>query len=361
VKTYPIPMVPGPTVVPEAVRTAYLTDYGSADLEPEYAELYAGVQGKLQQILGTRNPMALMTGEGMAALWGALKSCVAPGDRVLAVATGVFGIGIGDMARQIGAQVETLDFAYDAVADPGQVEAAIRRFRPKLVSAVHCETPSGTMNPIAEIGALVRAYDVPLFYVDAVASAGGAPVQADAWNIDLCLAGTQKCLSAPPNMAIVAVGARAWQAAEDVGYVGYDALLPWHTALDDRWFPYTPSWHDTAALDVACDLLLAEGLAGAFRRHADVARSCRSGLRKLGLEVFPPRDQDSAATVTAVKVPANIGWSELNARFRQRGLAVGGSLGPLDGKVFRLGHMGSQAQHALVDRALAVIADALAR
>jgi aspartate aminotransferase-like enzyme len=358
-KTYEIPMIPGPTIVPQQVREAYLTDYGSADLEPEYAELYESLQAKLQAIFGTRNRLAIMTGEGMAALWGALKSCIVPGDRVLAVATGVFGYGIADMARQIGAQVETVGFPYDAVADPGAIEEAIRRFRPKMVTAVHCETPSGTLNPVAEIGRLVRAYDVPLFYVDAVASAGGTPVEADAWGIDLCLGGSQKCFSAPPNVAIVAIGDRAWRVAESVNYGGYDALLPWRTALEDRWFPYTPSWHDTAALDVACGLLLAEGLEHVFRRHDDVATYCRQELRTMGLQLYPARLQDCSPTVTAVRVPEEIGWPELNTRFRERGLAVGGSLGPLAGKVFRLGHMGTQADRMLLDRALAAIGDAL--
>ncbi len=358
-KTYPIPMVPGPTAVPRAVAEAYLTDYASADLEPEYAELYAGLEEKLRQILGTRNQMAIMTGEGMAALWGALKSCVLPGERVLAVATGVFGYGMADMARQIGAVAETAGFPYDATADLGPVEEAIRRFRPKMVTAIHCETPSGTLNPVGEIGALVRKYDVPLYYVDVVASAGGVPVQADDWGIDLCLAGSQKCLSAPPNAAIVAVSERAWRIAEEVNYPGYDALLPWRTALADRWFPYTPSWHDTAALDAACGLLLAEGPSQVWQRHREAADRCIEGVAALGLELFPRRRGDSSPTVTAVKVPEQIGWNEFNTRLRSRGLAVGGSLGPLAGKVFRLGHMGTQADVGLVDRALNAIGDAL--
>jgi len=208
-ETYAIPLVPGPTTAPQAVREAYLTDYGSADLEPEYAGLYTRLQIRLQQIFGTGNQLAIMTGEGMLALWGALKSCLRPGERVLAVSTGVFGAGAGDMARQIGAEVETVHFAFNATADPGRVEEAIRSFRPKLVTAIHCETPSGTLNPVAEIGGLVRAYGVPLFYVDAVASAGGAPLRVDDWGIDLCLAGSQKCHSALPDMSIVSVSQRA--------------------------------------------------------------------------------------------------------------------------------------------------------
>jgi aspartate aminotransferase-like enzyme len=116
-------------------------DYGSADLEPEFLKLYKDTQTQLQQIMGTDNQIALMSGEGMVALWGALKSTVQPGDKVLAIATGVFGYGIGDMARAVGADVETVGFEYDeAATDLDRVEEAIRRFRPKMVTLVHCET-----------------------------------------------------------------------------------------------------------------------------------------------------------------------------------------------------------------------------
>jgi aspartate aminotransferase-like enzyme len=116
-QTYQIPLVPGPTSVPNEVRAAYQVDYGSADLEPEYLKLYADTQAQLQRIMSTANQVALFSGEGMVALWGALKSCLRPGDKVLAVATGVFGYGIGDMARAIGAEVETVGFEYDQAAD----------------------------------------------------------------------------------------------------------------------------------------------------------------------------------------------------------------------------------------------------
>jgi aspartate aminotransferase-like enzyme len=347
-QTYRIPLVPGPTIVPQAVREAYLVDYGSADIEPEYAELYARLQIKLQQILGTRNQLAIMSGEGMLALWGALKSCIRPGDRVLAVSTGVFGAGVGDMARQIGADVQTVDFAFNTTADPQRVSEAIRAFRPKMVTAIHCETPSGTLNPIAEIGGLVRAFDVPLFYVDAVASAGGAPLRADDWGIDLCLTGSQKCLSALPDMSVVSISERAWQAIDEVDYAGYDALKPWRTALADRWFPYTPAWQNTAALDVACRLLLEEGLEPAIARHDLVAAYCRQRIRGMGLDLFSPSESDCSPTVTAVRVPERMGWPALDQALRARGMVVGGSLGPLANTVFRIGHMGAQANMALL-------------
>jgi len=356
---YDIPLVPGPTTVPQEIREAYLTNYGSADLEPEYSELYAQVQDMLRQIMHTRNRMAIMSGEGMLALWGALKSCLRPGDVVLSVGTGVFGYGIADMARAIGAQVHVVGFAYDQVADPERVEAAIMDYKPKMITMVHCETPSGTLNPVAEVGRLVSKYKVPLFYVDAVSSAAGAPLYVDAWRIDLCLVGTQKCLSALPDLSIVSISERAWEVIDQVDYQGYDALRPWKNALEQRWYPYTPNWHALAALRVACQRVLDEGQEAVIARHARVAAYCRERIQALGLELYPKKEEFCSPTVTAVKVPESLGWEELDRRLRERGMVVGGSLGPLAGKVFRIGHMGAQADMALVERGLDVLAEVL--
>ena len=359
--SYRVPMVPGPTWVPPEVRAAYQVDYGSSDLEEEFFDLYGRVEAQLGQILRTRSRIAIMTGEGMVALWAGLKSCLRPGDRVLAVATGLFGYGIGDMARSVGAHVEVVGFDYDSVADPAVVEEAIVRFRPKMVTMVHCETPSGTLNPVGEVGELVARHGVPLFYVDAVSSAVGSELRTDDWKIDLCLVGSQKCLSCPSDLAILAVSDRAWKTIAEVDYSGYDALLPFRKALEERYFPYTPHWHGIAALEVACRMVLEEGLDATIARHARVAEACRKGVRDLGLELYPRTEEYCSPTVTAVRVPERIGWKELDRRLRERGVGVGGSYGPLAGKVFRLGHMGSQARDELVAQTLEALREAVGR
>lgn len=358
--SYDIPLVPGPTRVPESVRRAYLTDYASADLEPEYSQLYAAVQEQLRTILTTRNQIAIMTGEGMITLWGALKSCIRTGERVLAVSTGVFGYGIGQMATSIGADVRWVEFGYDEVIRPEPVAEAIKAFRPKMVTAVHCETPSGTLNPVHLVGELVRQAEVPLFYVDAVASAAGAPVLTDEWGIDLCLIGNQKALSACPDLAAVAVSERAWEIMAEVNYAGYDALAPYRQALEKRWFPYTPAWASMAALHEACRLVLDEGLEQVYTRHRQVAQYCRDRAREMGLSLYPAQEEGNSPTVTALQVPEAIGWKALDRRLRAHRMGVAGSYGPLEGKVFRIGHMGAQAEMALVERGMDVLARVLA-
>ncbi len=355
-KTYPVPMVPGPVKVPLEVLQSYLTDYGSADLEPEYLDLYRQTEANLQQIFATKNSIAIMTGEGMLALWGALKSCIRPGERVLSVATGVFGYGVGDMARSIGADVRTVGFEYDqTISDWAEIEKAIVEFRPKMITAIHCETPSGTLNPLAELGRLKEKHGVPLLYVDAVASAGGAPVLTDEWHVDLMLGGSQKVLSVPPSKSMVAISPRAWEIIEQVNYPGYDALLPFKTAVDSAYFPYTPDWQGLAALNTGAELLLNEGLENSFTRHATVAENCRNRLAEMGLKIYPKPEAVSSPTVTAVYVPEPFTWPEFDSRLREQGLVTGGSYGPLAGKIFRLGHMGSQADPDLVEKALDII------
>jgi aspartate aminotransferase-like enzyme len=348
---YPIPLVPGPVSIPEEVLAAYQVDYGSADLEDDFFRLYARCERDLQTVLDTTAQVTIQSGEGMLALWGALKSVLRPGDRVLAVATGIFGYGIGAMARQLGAEVEVVGFDHDQAIDPQPVWETAQRFRPRLVTAVHCETPSGVLNPLDVVGAICRDVDA-LYYVDFVASAGGAPVEVDSCRIDLGLAGSQKVFSLMPDLAMVTVSERAWAAVEETGYTGYDALKPWRTALGDHYFPYTHNWHALAGLAVALELLLDEGLEEAYTRHAGVAAYCRQRLQGMGMRLFPADEAFSSPTVTAAYVPDNWTWDALDAVLRMNGMVVGGNYGELAGKVFRIGHMGSQASLKLVRRGM---------
>lgn len=353
---YPIPMVPGPVAVPPEILKAADLNYGSADLEQEYAALYTATEKSLQKIMRTRNSVVIQTGEGMLALWGALKSTLKPGDRVLALSTGLFGYGFGTMAEALGCEVRTVGFGFDeSVTDFEVVEKAIREFRPKMITVVQNETPSGTMNPIGPIGELKTKYEVPLLCVDAVSGIGGSVVKTDEWQVDLCLGGSQKCLSAPANMCFLSVSPAAWEIIEEVNYVGYDALLPFRDAAKKRYFPYTPYWQGTAQLYTACKLLLEEGLPKAIARHEKVAVYCRKRCEEIGLCLYPASDALLSPTVTAVKVPSGMSWKKLDKAFREKGLVVGGNYGCLANKVFRIGHMGVQANQELVKKAMEVI------
>jgi aspartate aminotransferase-like enzyme len=353
-------MVPGPVKVAQEVLDAYQINYGSGDMEPEFLELYNHTEASLKTTLSTQNQVVIQSGEGMLALWSALKSCLVAGDRVLSVATGVFGDGIGDMAASIGAEVRKISLPYnETISDMAEIEKAIDAFKPKMITVVHCETPSGTLNPLAALGQLKKESGVPLLYVDAVSSIGGTPVLTDEWHIDLCLGGSQKCLSSLPDMAFLSVSEAAWEIIDQVGYAGYSALEPFRRAQAEHYFPCTPNWHGVAGLNAGAQLILTEGLSNSYARHEAAARLCRAKIKEIGLTLFPAANAIPAPTITAVNVPNGISWQEFDARLRREGLVVAGSYGPLTDKVFRLGHMGTQADIDLVTRALEVVEKAL--
>lgn len=355
----PMPFYPGPTSLHPALASILVQDFPPPRQGDVYQELYARTCANMQVLLGTKNEVILPTGEAMVGLWGALKSLVQAGDTVLTVGNGVFGDGFADMALSLGANVERLSFPYNTTLRPEdleQIEVAIKRAKPLLITAVHCETPSGTLNPLADLGAMKKRHQVPLFMVDAVASVGGAPVLSDAWHIDVVLGGSQKCLSCPPDMGILAISEAAWEQAAKVNYEGYDALLPFKGAQEDVGrFPYTPHWRGVAALEKVSSLLLEEGLGAVFARHENIAQLARAGLEAIGIDLWTERDAINSPTVTAAKVPQGKKWSDWQEALAEKGLIVGGSLGPMAGKVFRIGHMGTQANEANMEKALAVI------
>jgi aspartate aminotransferase-like enzyme len=356
-------MIPGPVTLHPDVVSALCRDFGSGQVEPEFMPFYDKTSKNVARLMGTQNDVVLMSGEGMLALWAALKSCLSGSDAVVSVGTGVFGDGIADMAASLGCTVHKVSLPYDSTIENGdslqRIEEAVRAARPAMLTAVHCETPSGTLNPLEKLGEMKKRLGVPLFYVDAVASLGGTPVRTDAWQVDLMLAGSQKCLSAPPSMSMVAVSQRAWEKMEQVGYQGYDALLPFRTVREDGRCPYTPYWHGIAAVNAGAEAILNEGPEACFARHEQVARQCREGLLQLGLKLFPRPGAVNSPTVTAALVPDGVPWPTWRQRLRDRGLIVTGSFGPMSGKVFRLGHMGTQADAALMAEALAAVESAL--
>jgi len=359
---YNIPMVPGPVLVRDEILDAGNKNFGSPDLEQEFFDLYNETEKNLQQILNTKNKVVIQSGEGMLALWSAMKSCLKPNDKVLCIATGVFGYGFEQMASALGCETRIIGYDFnESVHDYERIEKAIKQFSPKMITVVQNETPSGTMNSIEEIGFLKKQYNVPLLLVDAVSGIGGSKVMTDYWDIDLCLGASQKCLSAPANMAFLSVSEKAWKIASEINYIGYDALLPFKDAQENYYFPYTPDWHGIAQLNKACEIILEEGLDNCIERHEANASLCRELILDSGLELFADPNALYSPTVTAVFIPENIEWEELDTEFRKKGLVVGGSYGPLAGEIFRIGHMGTQSNAGMIRDAVAVIREVISK
>jgi aspartate aminotransferase-like enzyme len=284
-----------------------------------------------------------MTGEAMLALWGALKSVVKPKDRVFSISTGIFGTGVAAMARDIGAQVEEYNYSYDSIIENEErIEEVVRVFKPKLITAIHCDTPSGTLNPLEKLGKIAHDHGA-LYYVDFIASGIGVPISIAKSYIDLGLLGTQKCLSLPPDLTIIFVSEKAWKVIDDVSYVGYDALKPWKNSVQQKLFPYAHNWRAVAALNKALVTLKKEGYDNVYKRHNETARYCRNRIKSMGLQIYPKQESYSSPTVTAIYMPPGWTWEELKAKLKTKKIYIGGNYGSLAGKVFRIGHMGEQA------------------
>lgn len=340
-----INLIPGPVSVPDPVLKAMCEDYGSGDLDPAFLDLYNQTEANLQKILGTRNQVIIQTGEGMWGLWGALKSTLKPGDRVVALCSGVFGYGIADMAEGLGADVLRVELAYDQTLNQAEpLLTAVERHNPLLITAVHCETPSGTVNPLGILAEVKKQFPSPLLCVDTVASAGAMPVEVDENLIDLALNASQKAISAPPSMSFVSVSPAAWERIAEVAYAGYDAFLPFKNAQQDFYFPNTPYWHGLAALNTAALLILEEGLEKVYQRHLACMTFCHQRINQMGLQLYQGKEACPAPTVTAVRMPKGYKWPEFYRLCREKDLAIAGSYGKLAGEVFRIGHMGNQAR-----------------
>lgn len=358
-ENYKIGLIPGPVSVPENIRRAWSVNYGSSDLEEEFFTLYHQNQTLTQKILHTHNDIVITSGEAMSILWAALKCTLKPGEKLLAVSSGIFGEGFADMARAFGVVAEVCAFPYDDVPDPDKVRDHAKHFRPKVITAVHCETPSGTLTPcLEELGSIAREVDA-LFVVDFVSSAGGAPLDVDACGIDIGLLGSQKVLSLTSSLSISSISPRAWKVIEDVNYSGYDAYSGWRNVPASHYMPYSHDWHSMKALNISLNAIMSEGVREVIARHEQAAQLCRNLGRNMGLQLFPKSEELCSPTVTAFRVPDGWTWPELDASLRERGAAFGGNYGELAGKVFRVGHMGSQADCELVETGMKILAQVI--
>jgi pyridoxamine---pyruvate transaminase len=316
------------------------------DHDPVFLDAFRRTEAKVGQVFGTENEIILMQGEAILGLEAAARALVRPGMPVLNLVSGVFGKGMGYWLTAFGAQLHELETAYDDAIDPAAVAAYLDEHPEiELLSVVHCETPSGTLNDCAAIGPIARSRGV-LTLVDCVASLGGMPFDTDAWQLDVCVAGPQKCLAGPSGMSLVAVSAPAWAAIEAnpaAPRASFLSLLDWRESWHGRGqFPYTPSASEVHGVAAACDQLLAEGLSAAAARHATAARACRAGVAAMGLKIWPAREDIAAASVTAIAMPGGLDHQAVRDHARARyGVMLADGQGA--GNLVRIGHMGPTA------------------
>jgi len=349
---------PGPTAVPAEVREAMAQPQPNSAVQPEFAERYDHLCENLQRVYDTDHDVIVPGGEGILGLEAAIASLVAPGDRVLCIANGIYGEGFADFVESYDGDPTVVDADYDAGFDLAGLETALADAEAAgepfaLATVVHCETPTGTLNDLSPVLDLLEEYDV-LSVVDAVSSLGGTPVPTD--RIDVCLGASQKCFSAPPGLTTAAVSDRAWDAMEARDPKSlYTNLLPWRDTSDG--FPYTHLDANVAALDVAVQRVLDEGVEAVQDRHERAAERCRKRGQEIGLDIYPDESRASP-TVTAFHVPSEA--KSIQQRVKaDHDIVLATSLGDLADDILRVGHMGYNAEVEKVDRVMDAIADTL--
>jgi pyridoxamine--pyruvate transaminase len=315
------------------------------DYDPLFLERFRRTQRKVAAIFRTEGDVVLMQGEAVLGLEAAARGVVTAGSTCLNLVSGVYAKWFGDWLRALGANVIEHEVPYNSSVEAADVESLLAQ-HPEIgvVAVVHCETPSGTLNPIREIGSLARAHGA-IVICDVVSSLAGNDVRVDDWGLDICVAGPQKCLASAPGLSLVTVSERAWAAIRQNPSAprhSYLSLLDWHSSWEEGGrFPYTPSVTDVTGLEAACDDVLEVGLDATIARHEGAARAARAGLRAGGVELWAASEDIAASCVTAIAVPDGIDEAELRAVIRDRyGVVISGAQGELVGKVVRIGHMG---------------------
>jgi pyridoxamine--pyruvate transaminase len=335
--------------------------------DPAFIKLFARTSGLLQQVFRTDYDAIIMQGEAILGLEAAAAGLLSPGDKVLNLVSGVFGKWFEDFIHKYGGETIELAVPYNDAIDPEDVRKALHA-NPgvKFLSVVHSETPSGTHNPVRDIGAVAHEFGV-LTMVDTVSGLGGELLSPEEWGMDIAIAGPQKCLGGTPGLSLITVSPAAWEALEarrpEPLRGSFLSMLDWKSAwLEGKRFPYTPSISEIYSLESVLDQALAIGMERFVDRHQMIARACREGVKALGLELWPAREAIAASCVTAVRVPDGLDERALRDTMRRRyGVTISPGYGVLQGQLFRLGHMGpAQAHPTILAAQLAVLERSLA-
>ncbi|HEV7417037.1 MAG TPA: alanine--glyoxylate aminotransferase family protein [Tianweitania sediminis] len=334
------------------------------DYDPAFQIFYEMVVEKAQKAMRLSTKPVILHGEPVLGLEAAAASLISPDDTVLNLASGVYGKGFGYWAKRYSPNLLEIETAYNEAIDPQAVRDMLKKHSEISVVAVcHHDTPSGTINPIDEIGAIVADHGAFLI-VDAVSSFGGMKTHPEDCQAAVYITGPNKCLGAPPGLTMAGVSDRAWakmKANAAAPRASMLSILDWEKAWSrDEPFPFTPSVAEMNGLDVALDLYLREGPEAVWARHALTAKATRAGLRAMGLDLWAASEAIASPTTTAVRTPEGVDEAELRRQVRARyGVVFSSGRGETLGKLTRIGHMGPTAQPIYALAALAALGGAL--
>jgi alanine-glyoxylate transaminase/serine-glyoxylate transaminase/serine-pyruvate transaminase len=353
---------PGPSNAhPTVLRALSRSPIGH--LDPLYIELMGEVQELLRYAWQTDNRLTIpMSGTGSAAMEATLANTIEPGDKVLVAVMGYFGHRLVDMAERYGAEVVTIKRPWGEAFTLEEVETAVSTHRPTILAMVHAETSTGVCQPMDGIGDVCRRNDC-LLLLDTVTSLGGVPVFLDGWGVDLAYSCSQKGLSCPPGLGPFTMGPRAEQKL----HARKGKVPNWYldVSLLNRYWGSDRVYHHTAPVNMnfgmreALRLLAEEGLENAWSRHRSNAERLWAGLERLGLELHVPESL-RLPTLTTVRIPEGVDGKAFSLHLLNRhGIEVGGGLGDLAGKVWRIGLMGYNSRPENVDRLLDILENEL--
>jgi alanine-glyoxylate transaminase / serine-glyoxylate transaminase / serine-pyruvate transaminase len=287
-----------------------------------------------------------VSGTGTSGMEAAVANVTKPGARALAVVSGYFGDRLAQMLERYGATVRRVDVEWGRACDPDAVKRALDAEGADIVAIVHAETSTGVLNPVKDIISIARASDA-ITIVDTVTSLGAMPLEAGAWDADVCYSCSQKGLGAPSGLAPITFSARAQERRVPSRSFYLDLSL-----LQDYWvrrkYHHTISAPLVYALHEALALVEEEGLETRWQRHERHHRALVEALEGLGLTLLPPAGE-RLWTLNAVRVPEGVDEAAVRrALLEQFNIEVGAGLGPLAGKIWRVGLMGAGSSHANV-------------
>jgi aspartate aminotransferase-like enzyme len=307
----------------------------------EFGNILDKVTANLKQLFQTRNDVFVLTSSGTGGLEAAIVNTLSPGDKVLSVSIGVFGERFAAIASQFGAEVIPLRFECGRAAEADAVRQALHA-EPKIkaVLTTHNETSTGVTNDLASISALAKEFD-KLLLVDAISSLGSIDLPVDNWHCDVAVTGSQKGWMAPPGLAMVSVSPKAWQAHAKARMPRfYWDFTKARSYLEKGQTPWTPAIPAIFALYTSLEMMVKEGLSSIVARHARVGKAARDGVKSLGLSLFADENYASN-TVTAAAAPDGLDVAKLRKILREEHqIVLGGGQQKLNGKIFRIGHLG---------------------
>jgi len=334
-------------------------------LDPQFITVMDEVQELLRFVFQTQNRLTIpVSGTGSAGMEASLCNFIEPGDSVLIAVNGYFGERLCDMAGRYGADVHRLDRPWGEVFTVEEIEKALREKPAKLVAIVNAETSTGAWQPMEGISDVVHRQG-GLLVMDCVTSLGGMPVKVDAWDIDVAYSGTQKCLGCPPGLSPLTVSGRAIESLHQ----RKTKVANWYLDLTmvEKYWGDGRTYHHTApismnyALREALRLVYEEGLQARFERHRINAELLWNGIESLGLRHYVSREY-RLPSLTTVVVPENVDEVAIRRHLLDDfNIEIAGGLGPLKGRVWRIGLMGYSSSRENVTLLLEALKQLLGR